>query len=290
MSPPVAALTAGEAVKSGEAQLQDAGIENARLDAWLLAAHVLGMDPDQLRIRPETPLNREAERAFGDLLRRRATDRVPVSRLIGRREFWSLSFGLSPATLDPRPDSETLIEAARNIDIGAAPGRSVLDLGTGTGCLLLALLSEWPASWGVGIDKSEAAIVTARGNATFLGLADRARFAVGDWAAPIGDRFDIVISNPPYIPRPDIENLPPEVARHDPGLALDGGVDGLDAFRSIARSLPSIMRPAGHVILEIGDGQADAVRSILEDARLTHIRLIRDLAGRHRCLVASAAV
>jgi release factor glutamine methyltransferase len=209
-----------------------------------------------------------------------------VSRLVGEREFWSLPFAVTPATLDPRPDSETLVEAAlaRTAD-RAAPVR-LLDLGTGSGCLLLALLHELRAAWGVGTDRSAAAVAAARANAVRLGLADRARFVVADWAAPLAGRFDIVLANPPYIERGAIAGLAPEVARHDPVLALDGGPDGLDAYRAILAGLEALVAPRGRAYLEIGDGQAGAVSALLEAAGFADLELAHDLAGRARCLVA----
>jgi release factor glutamine methyltransferase len=213
----------------------------------------------------------------------RRARREPVSRIVGRREFWSLDFMLSPATLDPRPDSECLIEAA----LAAAPEDAatlVLDLGTGSGCLLLAFLSERKRATGLGVDLSADAVATARENAARLGLAERARFAVGDWGAGVTGGFDLILCNPPYIPAGDIEGLAPEVAHHDPRLALAGGEDGLEAYRELAPELARLLRPRGRAVLEVGHGQADAVGRLMAAAGLsTHARRA-DLGGIERCL------
>jgi release factor glutamine methyltransferase len=211
-------------------------------------------------------------------------DREPVSRILGRREFWSLDFHLSPATLDPRPDSETLIdEALAGIPDRKAP-LSVLDLGTGTGCLLLALLSELPNAAGTGIDRSEEAVATATANARRLGFGQRARFAAGDWGAGLSERFDLVVSNPPYIPEAEIETLAPEVVRFDPLAALAGGPDGLDAYRTIVAQLSNLLKSNGKVIFEVGAGQAADVAALLVTAGFSGIGTRRDLAGVERAV------
>lgn len=278
--------TAGAMVRAGAARLAAAGIESARLDARLLAAHATGLDSDRLRLHPETAVAPAQRAAFDRLVDRRAGERVPVSRLVGEREFWSLPFRLSPATLDPRPDSETLVEAALGFFPDRAAPVHLLDLGTGAGCLLLALLHELTGAWGLGTDRSAAALDTARDNASRLGLGDRARFAAADWAAPLHGRFDLVVSNPPYIERAAIGGLAPEVARHDPALALDGGADGLDAYHVIAAALPALVLPRGVAILEIGHDQSDAVRALVGQAGFDEIGVRRDLGGRPRCIVA----
>jgi release factor glutamine methyltransferase len=223
-----------------------------------------------------------AARYAGHLARRAGHE--PVSRILGHREFWSLDFALGPATLDPRPDSETLVEAA----LAACPDRPlrVLDLGTGTGCLLLAVLHDRPAAFGLGVDRSEAAAGTARANARALGLADRAAFLVGDWATALDARFDLILSNPPYIPEAEIAALDPEVRDHDPHLALSGGADGLDAYRDLAVALPGLLVPGGTAVVELGIGQAADVAALFRAAGLDITATPHDLAGIPRCLVA----
>ncbi|MGO4129817.1 peptide chain release factor N(5)-glutamine methyltransferase [Inquilinus sp. YAF38] len=276
-----------EALRDGTARLAAAGIDSAMSDARLLLMHALGIDRTGLLTRAAEPLPPEAAGRYADHLARRAA-REPVSRILGRREFWSLDFALGPATLDPRPDSETLVEAA----LAAAPDRPlrVLDLGTGTGCLLLAVLHDRAAAFGIGVDRSEAAARVARDNARALGLADRAAFTVGDWATALAGRFDLVLSNPPYIPDSDIAALEPEVREHDPRLALSGGADGLDAYRALAAALPDLLAPGGTAVVELGIGQAADVAALFRGAGLDIAGTPHDLAGIPRCVVTKKSV
>jgi release factor glutamine methyltransferase len=247
--------------------LAAAGIANARHEVRLLQALAGG----------------DAARFTAYVGRRAAHE--PYSRIRGAREFWSLEFALSVDTLDPRPDSETLIDAA----LGALPDRGAalraIDFGTGTGALLLALLSEYPAATGVGIDILAGAVTTARQNATALGFAARASFIAGDWAEIKLAPADIVLANPPYISSDEMTALPPEVQRFDPHRALDGGRDGLAAYRSLAPVLGGILRPAGWAFVELGVGQTEAVTRIMAAAGLQAIGTRRDLAGCERCLI-----
>jgi release factor glutamine methyltransferase len=210
----------------------------------------------------------------------------PLSRIIGRREFWGLEFMLSGDTLDPRPESETVVEAV----LARLPDRTgayrFLDLGTGTGCLLLALLSEFPRAIGVGIDIAAGAARTARRNAELLGLGGRAHFVVGDWVRAVAGGFDAVVANPPYIATPAVARLAPEVRNHDPHRALDGGADGLLAYRAIAVDLHRLLLSGGIFAAEIGQGQADSVAAILVQNGLAIDGLAHDLAGIVRCVVA----
>jgi release factor glutamine methyltransferase len=270
-----------EALRRGAAVLAAAGIESPLREARLLLGAALGLRrEDLLRERAaEVPVA-----GYDRMLARRAA-REPLALITGHREFWSLDFLVSPATLIPRADSEALVEAA----LAALPERGavrrVLDLGTGTGCLLLAALTEFPAAWGLGIDRNPAAAALALGNARRLGLADRAAMIAADWAAPLAGRFDLVLSNPPYIRHDEIARLMPEVARFEPAGALDGGADGLDAYRRIAAMLPGLLAPAGAAVLELGQGQADAVSTIAAAAGLAVQGLRHDLSGTPRALV-----
>ncbi len=209
-----------------------------------------------------------------------------MSRILGWREFWGLRFALSADTLDPRPESETLVEAVlrRNADRNAP--LSFLDLGTGTGCLLLALLSEFPAATGIGVDIAAGAVMTARKNATVLGLAARARFFVGDWSGALLGRFTVIIANPPYIAGSALAVLSPEVRCYDPRRAIDGGEDGLADYFRIVEDLPALLASGGIFATEIGAGQAPAVAAILKARGLSIVGIERDLAGIERCIIA----
>jgi release factor glutamine methyltransferase len=210
----------------------------------------------------------------------------PVWRILGEREFWGLPFRLSPATLEPRPDSETLVEAA----LAALKHRrdeplAILDLGTGTGCLLIALLSEFRAAHGIGVDLSEDACAMARGNAALNGVAQRAVIQQGEWTRGLSERFDLIVSNPPYIPTAVIATLSAAVREHDPPLALDGGGDGLACYRALAASLPDALAPGGVAVLEIGAGQGPDVTALMSAAGLRFAGSRRDLGGHERALL-----
>jgi release factor glutamine methyltransferase len=271
--------------------LRAAAIESPRLEARLLLSHAIGCRQEDLLREPRAPVPPGAAARFADLLRRRL-DRAPIAHLTGEREFWSLPIRVSPATLIPRPDSETLVEAALEAFPDRAAVRRILDLGTGTGCLLLAALTEFPEARGIGLDRVPAAAALARENAVRLGLADRAAFVVGDWAAPLagtrdGPGFDLVLSNPPYIAAGEIPGLMPEVARHEPALALDGGPDGLAAYRALAEALPRLLAPGGdaRAIVELGEGQREAVEGLAREAGLRPLGARCDLGGIERALV-----
>ena len=270
--------TIKDALRHGAARLREAGVDTPALDARLLLAHATGLDQASLLRDRDTQFDPAAYHA---LLTRRAT-REPIALILGRQGFWSLDFEVSPATLIPRPDSETLIEAA----IAARPRNAVqtiLDLGTGTGCLLLAALNEFPLAWGLGLDLSPEAAALARRNAVALRLATRAAFACADWAAPLDARFDLVFSNPPYIRAAEIQGLMPEVANFEPRTALDGGVDGLDAYRALLAALPHVLTPNGLAVFELGIGLADEV-SALAAAAGFRTALRRDLGGVERAI------
>jgi release factor glutamine methyltransferase len=271
--------TIARALRDGATRL-DGIADNPRLEARILLAHALGATRNDLIRDPGRPIDTTA---FEALLNRR-TAREPLALIIGRREFWSLDFQVSPATLIPRPDSETLIEAALAAFANRPPPRKIIDLGTGTGCLLLALLTEFPLAFGIGLDLSPDAAALAKGNAARLGLADRSAFLAGNWTNAVSGRFDLIISNPPYIPGPDIETLMPEVAHHEPGTALDGGSDGYDAYRTILPLLPHLLEPTGAAILELGIGQSIYVTDLAREAGFdTLLRL--DMAEISRAII-----
>jgi release factor glutamine methyltransferase len=266
-----------------------AGVEAPEREARHLLKAVLGLSDLDLITGPDAPVSPPQVARALELAARRA-DGEPVARLVGRREFWSLEFVLAPDTLVPRPETETLVEAA----LAAFPDRDaalrVLDLGTGTGALLAAFLSERPNALGIGVDLSDGAARQAHANLAALGLANRSAIIVGNWAEAIKGGFDLVLSNPPYISRDDIAALDPEVRVHDPLLALDGGNDGFDAYRAIARVLPRLLREGGRAILELGIGQEPDVARLLEQAGLPlDGPARRDLGGIARAIVTIAA-
>jgi release factor glutamine methyltransferase len=261
--------------------LRAAAIENPRLEARLLLAHAMSSTTEALLRDPRAAVPPEAIPRFRAALDQRLA-RLPMARILGRAGFWTLDLEVGPETLIPRADSETLIEAV--LESGLQPSR-ILDLGTGTGCLLLAALSEFPAAWGLGLDlRPEAAALAAR-NAARHGLADRAAFTAGDWAMALDGRFDLILSNPPYIERAAIPGLMPEVARHEPASALDGGPDGLDAYRILVCELPRLLGPSGLAVLELGEGQGPAVSALAQAQGLAVAGLKADLGGIDRALM-----
>ncbi|GLQ08061.1 peptide chain release factor N(5)-glutamine methyltransferase [Sneathiella chinensis] len=278
-------LTLQQALMEGTSRLREAGIETARLDAGILLVHVLGQDREILYRAPEQELSSEELDRFRQLIDRRV-DREPVSHLIGRREFWSREFHVDSRVLDPRPDSETLIAAALEFAAGQGPVEKILDLGTGSGCLLLTLLAELPGTTGTGVDISAEALEVTRKNVALLGLEARTTLLQGRWFEPVTGQFDLVISNPPYIETDDIARLQEEVRRFEPLGALDGGPDGLDCYRKIIGQLKSYLADRGMVIFEVGAGQADDVGELLSSAGFTTIRVHDDLSGIGRCVSA----
>jgi release factor glutamine methyltransferase len=270
--------TIAEVLRWGASRLETARVENPRLESRLLLAHALGCSSEHL-IRDVHAI--AGRSGFTDLVERRAAHE-PLAYILGWREFWSLPFHVSPATLIPRPDSEAVVAAA----LAHHPDRPsrVLDLGTGTGCLLLAFLSERPGSFGVGVDRSESAARLALRNARDLALAGRSAFVCGDWGTSIEGQFDLIVSNPPYIETADLAGLAPEVAAHEPSAALDGGVSGLTAYRAIIAELPILLSPSGVAVLELGAGQGPAVASIAEQAGL-RVNFEADLAGITRAII-----
>jgi release factor glutamine methyltransferase len=273
----------GQALAEVAGRLAGAGIGEARREARLLVAASTGLSDASVVAYPERSLSDAECRQLASLAERRAA-REPISRILGWREFWSLRFALGPDTLDPRPDSETLVEAALDFADPAMP-LDVLDLGTGSGCLLLAFLSERPLARGLGVDINPGALAVAAANARSLGLAGRTSFRQGDWGEGTAERFEVVLCNPPYIPVGMIAALQPEVAGFDPPLALSGGPDGLAAYRSLAACLPRLLAAGGRAFVEIGASQADEVVPVLAAGGLRPLGRRSDLAGIVRCLV-----
>lgn len=268
----------------------EAGLESPELDARLLAGHASGLDHIALTINGKRRLGDDDARALAALADRRL-DREPVARIVGVKEFWGLPLRLNNATLVPRPETETLVEVSLAVLDNGGPRKRALriaDLGTGSGALLIALLTEFPNAIGIGIDVSSQAVAAARDNAARLGLATRTQFAVGDFAAALGGSFDLIISNPPYIESAQIATLPPEV-RHDPRLALDGGADGLHAYRTIAGQARNLLGSGGHLVVELGIGQEAAVASVFRAAGLAPVPAQPDLSGIPRALRARVA-
>lgn len=277
-------MTRAEVLRAGAAQLADAGLLDPRLDAEVLLAHVLGLPRLSMLIDTTREVAEAQTQQFQALVSRRATGE-PVAYITGVREFWSLEFRVTPATLIPRPDSETMIEAVlrafpQQVGPGNRPLR-VLDLGTGSGCLLLSVLHECPDSFGVGVDRSYDAALVAADNAAQLGLADRSAFVVGDWAEALSGPFDCILSNPPYIGEEEV--LSPEVADFEPRSALFAGAAGLDDYKRIIPDLGRLVAPGGRVFLEIGYTQAEPVGQIAAGAGFLS-RVHHDLAGHPRCI------
>lgn len=266
-------------------QLKSAAIESYRLDARMLISSATGIPANDLIIQQDRTMT-DSELVVLEAYVQRRLQGEPVSRIRGVREFWSLPFKLSEFTLDPRADSETLISTALEYfrDGEHQKPSTILDLGTGTGCLLLALLKELPQASGLGVDISAGAIESAQLNARTSGLAERSMFLVDDWGASLDGSYDLIMCNPPYIRTKDIETLDPEVRLFDPRAALDGGEDGLDCYRRLIPNALNLLAPMGMFVLEIGCGQDADVASLLEAAGFAEIRCHRDLAGSVRCL------
>ncbi|MFC6791052.1 peptide chain release factor N(5)-glutamine methyltransferase [Methylobacterium komagatae] len=279
-----ASLSRRAALRYATSFLDATGIAGAEGDARFLLLGLLGLSPRDLALDGDRPIGCAAA-ALSDALTRRASGE-PVARILGAWEFWGLPFTLVPDTLVPRPDTETVVETA----LAALPDRRaplrILDLGTGSGCILVALLSELPNAIGIGLDRSEAALKTARTNARANGMGARMHVVQGHWCDALRGPFDLVVSNPPYIESGIIAGLDREVAEHDPRAALDGGSDGLDAYRAILNAIGQggLLRPGASAILEIGYDQARSVEAIGVANGLTFAGLSRDLGGRDRVL------
>lgn len=281
MSDPLAGLTVEQARREVARRLAAASDDSAELDARLLVGHVLALDLTGMISAANRAVTADQLARIEALARRRLAGE-PVARILGYREFWGLQLALSPATLVPRPDTETVVELALEMlrENPARQGTRIADLGTGTGAILLALLSELHGAVGVGTDISQEALETARSNAARLGLADRTSFVRCDYALGLTGRFDLIVSNPPYIPSSDIAGLAIEVRDHDPAKALDGGLDGLDAYRALIPQAARILSPGAALVVEAGQGQAAPIEALLTAAGLVpHGAPKADLGG-----------
>lgn len=267
-------------------ELAAAGIEEPRLEARMLMAHAAGIDQTRIIGHPEDEITAETAAHLQELIKRRKKSE-PIAYITGTKEFWSLDFKVSRETLIPRPDSETLISAVLETIPDKKAALSILDLGTGSGCLLLALLSELPNAHGLGIDINPNACLIAAENAEILDLAKRARFVEGNWMTDIKDRFDVIVSNPPYIVETEIETLEPDVALFEPHLALSGGVDGLTAYRTIAEQSRPHLSQDGLLAVEIGLGQAFDIKEIFTKYNFKECSTHRDIAYGERCILAT---
>ena len=310
-------MNIGEVLARATTRLRAAGIDSARLDARVLLAHVLGVEPNELATTEfplpnagggearsasgegaaDIPLPRAASRRapshkgreeiiveFESLIARRIA-REPVAYIIGKKGFWDLEFEVGPGALVPRPETETLIEEAQRLFPDKSATLKILDLGVGTGCILLTLLHLYSNATGLGVDSSEPALQWARRNAAQLNLESRCRLRLADWSEIAESGFDLVVSNPPYLTAEDMASLQPELL-HEPAEALSGGADGLAAYRGIAALLPRLLAPNGCAVLEIGMGQGPAVSAIIGAAGLEILRLTPDLSRIPRCVTA----
>ena len=276
--------TVGQAVADLTARFVAIDPESARLDARVLVAHMLGLESSLLFSRSGDAISPDVDAGIEALAQRRL-NHEPVSRIIGRREFWGMDFALTADTLDPRADTETLVAAVLDVRSQYAAPR-ILDLGTGSGCILLAVLKDWPDATGVGVDLNPGAVAAAIANAAHFGLGDRAAFRHGNWCEGLEERFDIIVSNPPYIADKELAGLARGVTSFDPDLALRGGTDGLVAYRALIPPARRYLRDRGRFYLEIGTGQAADVVALLMSAGFAPPGEHRDLAGTVRCLEA----
>jgi release factor glutamine methyltransferase len=273
-------VRAANALTNAVARLEAAGIEGAGRDARVLLAHAMGIGTDRLTLHLPDEMTKPQAASYEEALLARAA-RQPVAQITGRRLFWGLSFRVTRDTLDPRPETETLVAEAF-----ARPFLKVLDLGTGTGCILLSCLQGMPIAQGVGVDISDAALGVAAENARDLGLSSRAKFARSDWFSAVSGTFDLIVANPPYIAAGEMAGLAPEVRDWEPPLALSPGGDGLDAYRTIARGAGARLMPGGRLIVEIGPTQGAAVQRLFGDAGLDEVRVLPDMDGRDRVVAA----
>ncbi|ANY79310.1 protein-(glutamine-N5) methyltransferase, release factor-specific [Microvirga ossetica] len=275
--------TRAQALAELRRTLNEAGFETAALDARLLLLTALGIPATTLVTHPDTPLSAEESETLASFTRRRL-NHEPVARIAGIREFWGLPFRLSPETLVPRPDTETVVETALDLLSDRQAPLRIVDFGTGSGCILVALLHELPRATGLGIDLSPGALATARTNADENGVGERCHFALSRWADAVSGPFDLIVSNPPYIASGVIPTLDEEVREHDPRLALDGGPDGLEPYRILLSEAGRLLAPGGVLAVEIGYDQAEELRSLAGSHGLEILRIAHDLSGNPRCV------
>ncbi len=273
----------GEAMRAGMARLQAAGVADPARDARRLIAAALGVDPSRISLMAHDHWPEAASESWERMLSAREA-RQPVSQIVGERAFFGRMFRVTRDVLDPRPETEALILEA----LGQRAAR-ILDIGTGSGCILLTLLAEWPEASGVATDASQPALVVAADNAAALGLAGRAEFRHGDWLAGAEGPFDLIVSNPPYIAEEELAALEPEVTRWEPAMALSPGVDGLAAYRAILPQACGCLAPGGRLLLEIGASQGPDVAELCRKAGFRDVRVLADLDGRDRVVAARKA-
>ena len=273
-------MKAAEALRASAARLREGGIDDPARDARVLLAHAMGVAPERLTLHLPDEMTDAARRAYEEGIAARLA-RKPVAQITGQRLFWGRSFRVTPDTLDPRPETEVLVAEALS-----RPFLKLADLGTGTGCILISCLLDMPLASGLGADSSPAALVVAQQNAATHGLGTRARFVQSDWFSAIDGRFDLIVSNPPYIAAAEMAALAPEVRDHEPHLALTPGGDGLDAYRAIARGAGPRLMAGGRLLLEIGPTQGAAVSALLAAQGFTGLRILPDLDGRDRVVAA----
>lgn len=276
-------MSVAEALVFATTRLADANVEDARSEARALLTHTMKWTTAQVFARPDEHIENSVFDAFVANVDDRAAGK-PFAHITGQREFWSMPFEVSSATLVPRPDTETVVELALALFKDRDAPEDILDIGTGSGCLLLALLENFKTANGIGIDISEDAIVIAKRNADRLGLRDRAGFYCRSWEEPIGDQFDLIVSNPPYIPTHDIPELAPSVRDFEPRLALDGGIKGLDAYHYLIPKCANLLRHQGILIVEIGIDQREEVAEIAVQSGFALGPIRKDLAGIERAL------
>lgn len=277
--------TAATALSVGRTRLREAGLPDPATDARRLMAHVMGVPGSRLTLHLHDPLGEDVVERFAAAIDARLR-RQPVAQIVGGRQFWGRWFNVTSDVLDPRPETETLIAAALE-----TPSFRVLDLGTGSGCILLTLLAEWPDATGHALEASPAALAVAHSNAKALSLTQRASIDLGDWTKPgwadaVPGPFDLIVSNPPYVTHDELAGLQADVLEWEPHMALSPGGDGLDAYRAILPALRGLLTPTGRVLLEIGPTQGAAVAALAGDAGLTGIHVLQDLDSRDRVVVA----
>ena len=275
-----APVTANDALRDAIPRLRAGGIADPARDARLLLAHAMAVPSDRLTLHLTDTLSPTVTAQFASLIAARLTQQ-PIAQIIGYRLFWGRRFHVTKDVLDPRPETETLISEALK-----SPAKTVLDLGTGSGAILLTLLAEWPIAQGTGTDISPAALAVAQGNAQGLGLSNRASFALSNWFTTLTDRYDLITSNPPYIAADEMPHLSPEVRDHEPHIALTPGGDGLDAYRAIAAGAAAHLTAKGRLIVEIGPTQGRAVCAMFTAAGLSGATVRQDLDGRDRVVSA----